>query len=154
MNHKSKAMKTRISTAAGLGLSILLACLFIQGALAQGAGTTKKPPVLEIYYFHPIERCPIDQSIEEITRRMMQTDFAGQIKSGVIRFQVLNTDDKANAKTVSRFEMNAQALYLVYQEKGKEVKKDLTEFAFSTCQNNPAKFKSGLKMEILGVIGK
>jgi hypothetical protein len=107
---------------------------------------------LEIYYFHPNERCPIDQSIEETTRKMMRTDFAKEIKDGTIKFQVLNTDDQANAKIVGKFEMNAQALFLVTHVKGKEVKNDLTEFAFSNCQSNPGKFKAGLKQEILQAI--
>ena len=104
---------------------------------------------LEIYYFHPNERCPIDQSIEETTRKLMRTDFAKEIKDGTIKFQVLNTDDQANAKIVGKFEMNAQALYLVYYAKGKEIKTDLTEFAFSNSQSNPGKFRAGLKEEIL-----
>ena len=137
---------------------MLLAALFIlfliqvqpsQGQTAAGAAAT---PKLEVYYFHPTERCSIDQSIEETTRKLMRTDYAAELKNGTIRFQVLNTDDKANAKTVARFEMNAQALYLVYRENGREVKKDLTEFAFSTCQNNPAKFRAGLKEEIVKVL--
>ena len=83
---------------------------------AQSAAQTKNHPKLEVYYFHPTERCPIDQSIEETTRKMMRTDFAREIKEGTIKFQVLNTEEKANEKTVARFEMNSQALYLVYFE--------------------------------------
>ena len=79
----------------------------------------------------------------------MQSDFAKEIKAGTIKFQVINTDDKAYAKTVGKFEMNAQALYLVTFTNGKEIKKDLTEFAFSCGQSNPGKFRSGLKDEIL-----
>jgi hypothetical protein len=116
---------------------------------AQNPLPVKSTAKLEIYYFHPTERCPIDQSIEETTRKMMQNDFAKEIKDGTIKFQVLNTDDKANDKIAGKFEINSQALYLVTSVKGKEVKNDLTEFAFSTCLNNPAKFKSGLKQEIL-----
>ena len=112
------------------------------------AGTKKA----EIYYFHPTERCPIDQSIEETLRKMMQSDFAKEIKDGIIKFQVINTDDKANAKTVGKFEINAQALYLVTYVNGKEIKNDLTEFAFSNAQNNPGKFKAGLKQEIFKAI--
>jgi hypothetical protein len=104
---------------------------------------------LEVYYFHPTERCPIDQSIEETTRKMMQNDFAKEIKEGTIKFQVLNTDDRANDKIAGNFEINSQALYLVTTVNGKERKNDLTEFAFSNCLSNPAKFKSGLKQEIL-----
>ena len=110
-----------------------------------GKGKTK----LEVYYFHPTERCPIDQSIEENTRKLMQSDFVKEIKNGTIKFQVINTDDKAKANIVGKFEMNAQALYLVTFANGKEIKNDLTEFAFSCGQSNPAKFRSRLKEEIL-----
>ncbi len=134
----------------GIFKLLFIAAILLQWQVAssQNAVPAKSRTKLEIVYFHPNERCPIDQSIEETTRKMMRTDFAREIKEGTIKFQVLNTDDKANAKTVQKFEMNAQALYLVYMVKGKEVKKDLTEFAFSTCQSNPGKFKAGLKQEI------
>ena len=59
--------------------------------------TTSKAPVT-VCYFHPTERCPIDQSIEENTRKLMQSDFAKNIKDGTVKLLVLNTDDKANAK--------------------------------------------------------
>jgi hypothetical protein len=130
---------------------LLVMAMIIQGQLvaAQKPASGKTTAKLEIYYFHPTERCPVDQSIEETTRNMMRTEFAKEIKDGTIKFQVLNTDDKANAKIVEKFEMNTQALYLVTYVKGKEIKIDLTEFAFSNCQSNPGKFKAGLKQEIL-----
>jgi hypothetical protein len=53
---------------------------------------------------------------------------------------------------VNKFEINAQALYLVTWPEGKEHKNDLTEFAFSTAHNNPGKFKSGLKQELLNAL--
>lgn len=103
---------------------------------------------VEVYYFHPNERCPIDQSIEENTVRLISTDFAKEIKEGRIKFQVINTDDQVNAKLVANFDINAQALYVVKIENGKEIKKDLTKFAFDYGQSNPVKFKAGLKEEI------
>jgi hypothetical protein len=106
-------------------------------------------PRVEVFYFHPSERCPIDQSIEETTRKLMQTDFAKEIKEGTIKFQVFNTEDKASAKTVANFDINAQALYIVKLDKGKEIKNDLTEFAFSNAKVNPLKFKYRLKDEIV-----
>jgi hypothetical protein len=114
--------------------------------------TPAKVPTLtkaEVYYFHPAERCPIDQSIEETTRKLMRTDFAQEIKSGTLKFMILNTDQKENEKVAGKFEINAQALYVVSYINGKEVKKDLTEFAFSTCQSNNARFRAGLKEDIL-----
>ena len=124
--------------------------LFITGmtdGFSQVKTATSKPKV-EVYYFHPTERCPIDQSIEDNARKLMQGSFAREIKDGTIKFQVINTDDKSQAKTVARFDINAQALYVVTLSNGKENKNDLTHFAFSTGLSNPARFKSGLKDEI------
>ena len=130
-------------------LTIIVNAGFVQ---AQTKAPGKNKPRCKVYYFHPNERCPIDQAIEENTRKLMQTDFGKNIKDGTIIFQVLNTDDKANAKIVAKFDINAQALYIVKTEKGKEIKTDLTEFAFSYGQNNPGKFKTRLKEEIMDAL--
>jgi hypothetical protein len=129
---------------------LILSGLFwgLSPAVAQNNVPVKNTARVEVYYFHPTERCPIDQSIEETTRNLMQSDFAKEIKDGTIKFQVLNTEDKANAKTVANFDINAQALYVVKLDKGKEIKNDLTEFAFSNAKANPLKFKYRLKDEI------
>ena len=108
------------------------------------AGTVK----IKVFYFHPEERCPIDQSVEENTKKVMQLNFQEKIKNGTIDFRIVNTDDKANVKLVSTFDINAQALYIVKIEKGKEIKTDLTKFAFDFGLSNPLKFKKGLKDEI------
>jgi len=129
-------------------LLILFLLGFITVVNTQQKPKTDQTPKVEIYYFHPKERCPIDLSIEENTRTVMQSHFSGKIKDGTIKFQVLNTDDKANAKTAARFTINAQALYIVKHGKDKETKTDLTDFAFSTCYGNPAKFNARLKDEI------
>ncbi|MDD4555614.1 MAG: hypothetical protein PHP04_15540, partial [Bacteroidales bacterium] len=60
----------------------------------------------------------------------------------------VNTDDKSQAKLVSSFDINAQALWFVKQEKGKETKTDLTEFAFANGLSNVDKFKVGIRDEI------
>ena len=101
-----------------------------------------------VYYFHPDERCPIDQSIEKNTKNVMQSAFAKEIRDGIIKFQVINTDEKANEKLTAQYDINTQALYVVTIDKGKEIKKDLTRFAFDYGQSNPAKFMGGLKEEI------
>ena len=115
---------------------------------AQNKVKTSSTVKVEVYYFHPTDRCPIDQSIEANLKVVMQSFFAKEIKAGTILFRVINTDDKANAKITAKFDINAQALYIVKLEKDKEIQKDLTRFAFDYGQSNPGKFKSGLKEEI------
>jgi hypothetical protein len=127
---------------------ILLLGVNSQRVHAQGKPQSTSAVIIEVYYFHPNERCPIDQSIEENTVKLMYGTYGKEIKAGTIKFAVINTDDKSQAKTVSRFDINAQALYVVKWTNGKEVKTDLTHFAFDYGQTNPDKFRTGLKVEI------
>jgi len=116
--------------------------------MAQKKVPVNNNPKVLVYYFHPVDRCPIDQSIEANTIAVMQSFFSKEIKAGTILFKVINTDDNANTKITAKFDINTQALYVVKLENGKEVKKDLTNFAFDYGKSNPGKFKSGLKAEI------
>jgi hypothetical protein len=130
----------------------ILLILFFAGFLPLVKGQQKQKPAstpkVEVFYFYPTERCPIDLTIEENVKATVQTWFSKEIKNGTMVLQMLNTDDNANAKIVARFDINAQALYIVKHDKGKETKTNLTEFAFSCSQNNPSKFKARLKEEI------
>ncbi len=128
-------------------LFFLMTGLFYSGS-AQTKGTSSNPVKVEVYYFHPSERCPIDQSIEENSKRVVETSFPREVKEGSLKFRVVNTDDKGNEKLVSRFDINTQALYIVRVDKGKETKTDLTDFAFSFSKSNPTKFKTRLTDEI------
>ena len=133
-------------------LSLIILILVFAGGLnqlsAQGKPSVSKQPKVEVYYFHPSERCPIDQSIEENTIKLMNSAFSKEIKDGTIKFQIINTDDKSQAKTVARFDINAQGLFVVKIINGKEMQNDLTHFAFDYGLSNPERFKIGLKDEI------
>lgn len=126
-------------------LTLILAVVTITAVFSQTQKTNKPAPKVELYYFHPTERCPIDQSIEDNTRALMQESFSKEVKSGTIKFMVLNTDDKATEKITANFDINAQALYLVKNGNGKPVQTDLTSFAFDYGKSNPPKFKMKLK---------
>jgi len=127
--------------------SLLILYAGLTGGFSQNKPAAPKPRV-EVYYFHPTERCPIDQSIEENTIKLMNGSFAKEIKDGTIKFQIINTDDKSQAKTVARFDINAQGLFVVKISNGKETQNDLTHFAFDYGMSNPERFKNGLKDEI------
>jgi thiol-disulfide isomerase/thioredoxin len=126
----------------------LLLMFHVSFVTAQNKVKTSSTIKVEVFYFHPTERCPIDQSIEANTKTVMQSYFANETGNGTILFIVLNTEDKTNAKITAKFDINAQALYIVKLDKGKETHKDLTLFAFDYGQSNPGKFKAGLKAEI------
>jgi hypothetical protein len=129
-------------------LLLLMVLLLTAGAsvvFAQG----KSPLKVEVFYFHPNERCPIDQAIELNTGKVMKSDFSKEIAAGSLKFRVINTDEKANEALASKFDINTQALYVVKHENGKEIKKDLTTFAFDYGKSDPVQFMAGLRDEVL-----
>lgn len=129
-------------------LSLLILLLTSTSGLSQTKGQGSNQLKVKVFYFHPSDRCPIDQSIEDNTKTVMQSYFSKETANGTILFKVLNTDDKVNAPVVSKFDINAQALYIVKVVNGKEIQKDLTRFAFDYGKSNPGKFKADLKAEI------
>jgi hypothetical protein len=133
-------------------LTLLLLLMIIQGTNAQDKGSASQPAKVTVYYFHPDERCPIDEAIEKNTKKVVQTDFAAELKSGKVKLMVVNTDDKANASLASKFDINTQALYIVGSTKGKETRIDMTTFAFDYGKSDPVKFMVRLKDEILKAI--
>jgi hypothetical protein len=108
----------------------------------------QKAAKLQIIYFHAERRCPTCISIEENTKKTINTYFSKQLKDGTISFQVLNVEDEKNQKLVEKYQAEGSALFLTYTVNKKEATTDFTNFAFSYSRNEPEKFISGLKAEI------
>lgn len=112
-----------------------------------GQNKTKLKPKLEIYYFHATNRCPTCISIENNTKKILETNFKKEVEAGTIKLIILDCDDAKNKTLVDKY--GAYGSTLVFQSNvGKSEKEDLTNFAFSYSRNNPDKFKSGLKEKI------
>ena len=119
--------------------------LFLVSALSV---FSQKAAKLQIVYFHAQHRCPTCISIEDNTKKTLNTYFAQQVKDGTISFKVLNVEDKKNLKLVEKYQAEGSALYLTHVVNKKETTTDFTNFAFSYSRNEPGKFISGLKAEI------
>jgi hypothetical protein len=108
----------------------------------------QKPAKLKIVYFHSERRCPTCISIEDNTRKTLNTYFAKQLKDGTITFQILNVEEEKNQKMVEKYEADGSSLYLTKVSGTKETTTNFTNFAFSYSRNQADKFISGLKAEI------
>jgi hypothetical protein len=108
----------------------------------------QKPTKLRIIYFHSEHRCPTCISIEENTRKTLDTYFPNQLKDGTITLQVLNVEEDKNQKIVEKYEADGSSLFLTKVTGKTEKNTDFTNFAFSYSRNQPEKFISGLKAEI------
>lgn len=123
-------------------LIILLVLFSVITSFAQ------KPVKLKIVYFHSEHRCPTCLSIEDNTRKTLNTYFSKELKEGSIVFQVLNADDSKNEKLVEKYQAEGSSLYLTKVSGSSEATTDFTNFAFSYSRNDPDKFIAGLKAEI------
>ncbi len=108
----------------------------------------QKPTTLKIVYFHSERRCPTCISIEDNTKKTLDTYFASQLKDGTITLQVLNVGEDKNLKMVEKYEADGSSLFLTKVSGTKETTTDFTNFAFSYSRNQSDKFIAGLKAEI------
>lgn len=126
-----------------IGISLLF-ILMISAAIAVQAQNKK----LTVYYFHTDHRCPTCLSIEANTQKTLDTYFKDEVKAGKIELVIINVDDKKNEKIAEKFEASGSALILNKVSGKKELKEDMTNFAFKYSRNNETKFIDGLKEKI------
>lgn len=124
---------------------ILIATILLVSAFGVFA---QKPLKLKIVYFHSERRCPTCISIEDNTKKTLNTYFAKELKEGTIVFQSINADEEKNQKMVEKYEADGSSLYLTKVDGSTEKTTDFTNFAFSYSRNQPEKFIAGLKAEI------
>jgi len=124
---------------------ILFAAILL---LTTFAVTAQKTTILKIVYFHSERRCPTCISIEDNTKKTLNTYFTKQLKEGTITLQVLNVEDDKNLKLVEKYQAEGSSLYLTKVSGTKETTTDFTNFAFSYSRNQADKFIAGLKAEI------
>lgn len=106
---------------------------------------------LDVIDFHTDHRCKTCLTIESLTKEVLNSTFAPQMKSGTLTFHLVNVDDKANATVAEDFGAYGTALFLHVHKNGKAEKIDLTEWAFMKA-GDAAAFKSELTKRIQGLL--
>ncbi len=114
-------------------------------SVAENRQTNKD--VVEVLYFHGVQRCATCMAIEENTKVLIETAYAEQLKSGKLVFRSVDiTKEEALAE---HYEVSWSSLILVdYDKSGNESATNLTEFAFGNARTAPDKFKEGLSARI------
>jgi hypothetical protein len=123
---------------------LFVATLLIMASMVFGQKSIK----LQVVYFHAKYRCPTCISIQENTKKTLNTYFATQLNNGTIKFQVLDVSDDKNEKMVEKYEADGSGLFLTRIDGKKETTTDFTNYAFSYSRNQADKFIAGLKAEI------
>ena len=111
-----------------LQLVVVCCLLFVAG---YGQSVNK----IEVIDFHSTHRCITCKAIESNTKLVLETNFAKELKDGIISFNVVNVDDEKNYKLAEKFQATGTALFLNVIEDGEEKQIDLTQFAFMYGKN-------------------
>ena len=67
---------------------------------------------LELYYFHATKRCYSCTAAEEFTKKALDNNFSGELKSGKILFRAVNFDLPEGKKIAKKFNMSFNGLIL------------------------------------------
>ncbi len=98
------------------------------------------------YYFHTTFRCASCHKIEEYTGETINTNFADDLNSGKLQYQMLNVDEKGNEHFVNDYNLYTKSVVLSLVKDGKEVKSKNLEKVWEYLRNKD-KFMGYVKSE-------
>lgn len=131
---------------------LLIAILLSAFGFAQEEEVVSKKTHIDIYYFHRTDRCETCVSIEENTKNVLESDFANEVKDGIISFKSINFEGEDDIEIIKKYEADGPSLFLTRLKKTKETTKNMTDFALNYSRYNPEKFKNGLRDKINGLL--
>jgi hypothetical protein len=125
---------------------LLLSLAFLAAWL--GMNAQDRQPAVTVYYFHGAYRCPTCRAIESNSKATVEKYFPAEIKSGKVKFEVVDVSLDANKKIAEKYEAAGSALWVTRMSGGKETRNDMTEFAFDNIRTDLPKFEDGLKKKV------
>ena len=106
------------------------------------------PDALIVYCFHPSERCPNCELIENYTREVLEKSFAAPLKQGRLVYRVANYESPENARFVADYQILATCIVLVDARSGRSgAWKNLQQKAWELVADKPA-FQEFIRGEI------
>lgn len=121
------------------GILLLFISLFHLSFNSFAQNKQVETPSLQVIQFHLEHRCISCLKIEKFTRASLTKYFPG------VPFELVNLEEKKNAKKAEEFQASGTALFLYNPKTGK--KKDLTAAAFMNV-GDEVKFETELKKAI------
>ena len=100
-------------------LVVTLVSLGVSFSFAAGKPSNSK---VIAYYFHGNFRCPTCFKLEQYSKEAIEVNFKGELASGKLVFNVINTDERENEHFVKDYQLYTKSLVLALVKDGKEVK--------------------------------
>lgn len=108
---------------------------------------------VEVYYFHRNRRCGPCRTIENLTKKTMETYYNQEMQNGEVVFRIVNVEQAENREVAQKFSAISTALYLNVKNGPEEKATNLTGFAYRYVRNEEA-YLSELKKQIDSALGR
>jgi thiol-disulfide isomerase/thioredoxin len=108
---------------------------------------------VEVYYFHRNRRCGPCRTIENLTKKTLETYYAQEMQNGEVVFRIVNVEQEENSEVAKKFNAVSTALYLNVRNGSEEKATNLTGFAYRYVRNEDA-YLSELKKQIDSALGR
>lgn len=108
----------------------------------------EKKDRVEVLYFHGKQRCLTCNAIEKLSKEVVDTLFAKELKEGKVIYKTVDISEKENEVLANKYEVTWSSLFINKWKEGKETLVNMTEFAFTHATSSPATFKEGVKKKI------
>jgi hypothetical protein len=112
--------------------------------------TTGDPGVV-LYYFHGTRRCKTCRSIEAYTQEALERKFGDELHAGALRWEVVNTDEPANAHFVKDFSLVSSSLVLVETDGSTVVRHEVLQEAW-TLVRDESRFMQYVQRSVHGYL--
>ena len=133
--------------------NLLILFSLILGVTSCAADTTGKKATevnneVEVLYFHGSMRCRTCVAIEKVTKELIDTQFANDVKSGKLIFKEVDLGTKDGEKLGDKYEIAFSSILIVKKDGSKEKVANLTEDGFKYAINDKAKLQSIISAQI------
>jgi hypothetical protein len=88
-----------------------------------------------VYYFHGTRRCNTCRTIEAYAKEAVEGKFSEQLKSGQLRWNVVNTDEPENEHFVEDFGLVSSSLVIVQVDGDKVARHQILQDAWTLVRD-------------------
>jgi len=105
-----------------------------------------------VYYLHNNVRCINCIRFERYTKEVIEKDFAGQLRTGLLALKILNYEEPENAHFVDDYKLVTKAVIVVKMQEGRQAEwKNLVRIWELVGDENA--FKNYIKDEVAEYLG-
>ena len=129
-------------------LNLILAAVLVVLPFMEIIAQAQERPIVEVIYFHGLQRCRTCVALQKAAAETVQTKFAEGVKNGRVRLIVMDLSTREGAVLAEKYRIAWSSLIIVRKQDGKERMANLTEWGFRYAVNHKARIQAMIERQI------